>query len=589
MSPTEAAGSEPSSRRHALLALLLFAVVAVIATWPLLISAGRAPSLRGDYQNNLWNIWWFGHSVLEQGASPYWTDSLHYPVGISLARHTLSPVNAFLGALLAGVTDIHAAFNLLLVLHYALSGWFFFLFARELTRCTTGAVIAGLAWSFSPFHYFYLAQMNLATLELLPLAGWFIVRAWRHGGWRNTLGIVASAALLAGSSSYYLVYTGMLGVALVLGARWWDGEVRWSVGARRLALAAVLSAGAVVAVAWPLLSETLAAGVGADGGVPAKVVLRRSNDLLGFAWIASPEAAIVSWPTMLGYSTLLIAVLGFRRARAQMFWLLLALVFFVLSLGPKLHVGGENTGIALPYGWLGELPLLSMLRKPDRFIVMLQLSVAMLCAYGWRDVASRLPERRRRLAGLGAAVLVAIELSAAPLRTWPVEVSPYMEQLAADETVSAVVHLPHYAGSPWDARANYLQTRHGKPIAQGYTTNLAISDAQQAQGEAWQRAQAALLRGNARPLVQRMADDGIDVVIVHKTRPRQRAATDVDGRTIWAPFVFTSDALLHVRQMGSLIMAPVSARDLSIQAEALAAQLGQPVHEDERLLAFRRR
>lgn len=584
-----AEGTKRPSRRPALLALLIYVAVAILATWPLLISSGEAPSLRGDYQNNLWNIWWFGHSVMDQGVTPYWTDHLHHPVGISLARHTLSPVNAFLGTLLMGVTDIHGAFNLLIVLHYALSGWFFFLFARELTRCTAGALIAGLVWTASPFQYFYVAQMNLTTLEFLPLAGWFIVRTWRGGGWRPMLGIVLSAALLAASSSYYLVYTALLGVALVLGARFWDGEVSWSAGLKRLLVPGVLAAGAVVAVAWPLLSETFSAGVEADGGVSDKVIFRRSNDLLGFSWVASPEQAIVSWPTMLGYVTLAIVVAGFRRTRQQMFWLVLALLFFVLGLGPKLHVGGSDTGVPLPYAWLSDLPLLSMLRKPDRFIVMVQLCVALLAAHGWRHVALRIPEGRRRLAMGAALALVAVESSAAPLRTWPIEVSPYLQQLADDDSVNAVVHLPHYAGSPWDARANYSQTHHGKRMAQGYTTNLAISTEQEAQGEAWRRAQAALRRGNATPLVARMEQDGIDVVIVHKTAPTKRPSTDLHERTVWAPFVFTSDALLHPRQMGSLTNGPIPGRDLRTQAQAITAALGEPVYEDDRLVAFRRR
>ncbi|MHC4845011.1 MAG: hypothetical protein ACYTCU_02505, partial [Planctomycetota bacterium] len=310
---------------------------------------------------------------------------------------------------------------------------------------------------------------------------------------------------------------------------------------------------------------------------------------LGFSWVASPEQVTVSWPTMLGYATLAIVVLGFRRTREQIFWLVLALFFFVLGLGPSLHVAGENTGVPLPYAWLSDLPVLSMLRKPDRFIVMVQLCVALLAAYGWRHVALRIPEGRRRLALGVALALVAVESSAAPLRTWPIEVSPYMQQLADDDSVNAVVHLPHFAGSPWDARSNYLQTRHGKKMAQGYTTNLAISDEQEAQGEAWMSAQTALLRGNATPLVARMERDGIDVVIVHKTAPGKRPPTDLHERTVWAPFVFTSDALLHPRQMGSLLMAPLPVRDIRVQVKALTAALGPPVYEDDELAAFRRR
>ena len=62
----------------------------------------------------------------------------------------------------------------------------------------------------------------------------------------------------------------------------------------------------------------------------------RGNDLLGFNWMieASP---IASWPSMFGYSTLLLVAAGFRGLRDQKGWIGAAALFWVLSLGSELH------------------------------------------------------------------------------------------------------------------------------------------------------------------------------------------------------------------------------------------------------------
>ena len=90
----------------------------------------------------------------------------------------------------------------------------------------------------------------------------------------------------------------------------------------------------------------------------------------------------MSWPTMLGYVPLLLLVAGFREVFRQPVWLALAVVALVFSLGPTLSIGGRNTGVPLPSGWISDLPVLFMLRKPDRFILVMQLQVIQMQAGG---------------------------------------------------------------------------------------------------------------------------------------------------------------------------------------------------------------
>ena len=265
---------------------VLFAAAAVVLTWPLAWSPGESVAIRGDHYLGLWNFWWVREALFSLGASPWWTEHVQFPIGVSLVRHVLSPGNALPGGLLATAVGGPAAFEWMLLVHFWLAGWFAFLFARELTGSVGGALLAGLAWSFGPFHFYYLPQMNVATTELLPLAGFLLVRVYREPGWRPLVGTAITAALLAATSSYYVVYAAMLGGLLLVAGRLWEPERPWPGGAGRLALAGSLAALAVLAISW----RAFAAGLAPEPLAEAMAHrIARSNDLLGSRWVGGPE------------------------------------------------------------------------------------------------------------------------------------------------------------------------------------------------------------------------------------------------------------------------------------------------------------
>src|SRR5262245_39746823 len=251
--------------RGELVLLAFFALAALVLTWPMAITLGQATGTRGDYLDNLWNAWWLKHALLA-GQSPYWTDYLFYPDGISLQQHTLSPLNALSLAALTSVFDSHQAFSLLVLAHFALSGWCFSLLARHVTGSTAGGVLGGLLYSFCPFHYFYLCQINVFSFEFMPLALLFFLRYARGGARRDLAGVVLALAGMAATIEYYVVYTYLALLVLALCARGWARDVRPAVRWRRLAGASALAGVAVALVALPLLSASL----GAEGRANAE-------------------------------------------------------------------------------------------------------------------------------------------------------------------------------------------------------------------------------------------------------------------------------------------------------------------------------
>lgn len=569
--------------------LALLAVATTLLTWPVAWAPDQAISIRDDYFLNVWNVWWARQALFGDGGSLYHSPFLYHPVGVSLVRHVLNPVSGIPGAVLSFAMDLDAVYRAIVWAHFWLSGVCFYLFARELSGSRGGALLAALFFAFSPFHLFYLAQMNVLSMEFLPLAGLFLVRSYRGGGWGSALGVAAAAALLAGSSQYYLVYAGLMGALLLAGGRAWAPEVPWRDGALRLARAGALAAVAVFAVLWrTFLVEAAAAGGAADAARAAQHAAERSNDLLGFLWVVPPERVLVAWPALLGYASLALVAFGCGRGRRRLFWLGFTLLFAVLSLGSELHVGGAATGVPLPYRVFEELPVLWMLRKPDRITVMVLLGAGVLLAFGWRDLAARLGTPGLRRAVLAGLVLVtSLERAAVPLATFTLRPSPYLEQLAADDSVHAVADLPDLGGDATAARVNQAQTIHGKRTTGGYLVSFEVGPRQRRESHLWSEAYRELSGGDAGPVIARARDARVDVLLLHKTVPAIRRPDPLDGRTLWAPFVVHGRRLVALRQTGLFHDRYVAPDRLATQRRALVARLGEPAYEDEQLLAFR--
>ena len=579
--------AERPSLRQQLSWLLIFTAASIVVTWPFAFSPGRAPSQHGDYVQMLWNFWWVHKAFFEEAISLHFTNWLQYPTGVSLARHILSPLNSIPGALAVDSLDLADIYKLLWLGHFALSGWAMARLAYELTAHQGGAILAGLVYTCCPYHFYYLSQLNLATMELVPLALWLAVRSYREPGVAAPLGLALCAGLLAASCSYYLVYAGLGCALLAAGGRIWAPEAPIRPGLLRLALGGGLAVLCAAVVSAPLIQEALRGSALATLADPEHAA-RRSNDLLGFVWVGPPERILLSWPTTFGYTAVGIAALGFRARRAQCFWLGFFVLAWFLSLGPTLHVAGQDPHLPLPYAWLSDLPFLEMLRKPDRFVMLSQLALAVLCAQACVVIAQWRRPGLRRAVSIAAPLLVLAEFGGPPLETFE-DPDPAYARAAAELAGEALIELPASAGEmrdPRSARAMRAQTIHGKRIVQGYATDLALGEQHFAQSRRWESAQASLFEGSGTAMRDELAREGVELVVLHKTRLMRRAPSHLDGRILWAPFSLLRRELLPMRQLGGFT---AQAWDWKPAARGLEAQLGPALYDDADAQIYARR
>jgi hypothetical protein len=419
-------------------------------------------------------------------------------------------------------------------------------------------------------------MINIVSMESLPLAALFFMKTYREGGAGNFLAAAASTVLTAVSCWYYLPYVVLLAGGLVACGRLWAPEIPLFTGARRVVAAGITGGIVLIPLAWPLVAAALFAGP----GLPERIGLyglTRGHDLLGFSWLGPPGWMIVSWPSVLGYTALLLVALGAREVRKQKTWLILLGASWVLGQGASLQVGGTETGFPLPYAALMKLPVLGMLRNPDRLFILIGLALAVLCAYAWKGVAHRIASRRlRALVWTALAALLGLELSAAPLRSFEQRCSPYFAELAKDPGVAALMELPP-SGGPVGGRYNLCQT-----VPQGYVTNLAVTRELEGEVIAWNRSLIRTLQHGEDTFVERLKERDIDLVVLNKTTPVRRRPVAPDGLLIWQPFGWVAKWLIPLRQTGEFEYVSSGERPM----RGLRAALGEPLHEDELIAVF---
>lgn len=189
---------------------------------------------------------------------------MFFPMKGALA---LSEHLADIGILATPLQLVHVnalgAYNIALILSFALSGFFTFLLVRRLLRSTPtpvrhlGALAASVAYGFGPYRAGQLAHLQVLTSQWMPLA-LLAMHAYLDDGRRGWLAPLAVAWLVQSlSNGYYLLFFPMLI------AGWLIWLVDWRrLRARGIALVVVWGAATVLLVPTLLGYSTIQRSLG---------------------------------------------------------------------------------------------------------------------------------------------------------------------------------------------------------------------------------------------------------------------------------------------------------------------------------------
>lgn len=338
-----------------------------------------------------------GHSLL---TSTY----LNAPGGVNLMWNTSMPALGVLASpMVALIGPIHT-FTILLTLGFASSSWTMFLLLRRWVASAAAAWIGGLVYGFSSFAAAegIAGRLNLIWWPLPPLLVICLDRVLCHrqpAAKRTGLvvGVLLTLQLLVNEEALPIMAI-LAVVALVLALARQDGRRllinRWAelsrAGATALATFLVLSSYPLYTefrgpyrLSGPVQSLHQLAAFRADLASP---VIPSFVQKFHPSWADSISHTFSNNPTevteYLGLPLLIFLLIGTvllcRRARVQMF-VGVAIVSFMLSLGPKLIIATHVTPVPGPYDVLAHLPLVNDI-MPSRFALGLWFGVAVLLA-----------------------------------------------------------------------------------------------------------------------------------------------------------------------------------------------------------------
>ncbi len=512
--------------------LLAYGALTVIMTWPMAAQFTVAiPGDGFDGWQNYWNLWWMKVALVQRITNPFTTDILYAPTGVGLYFHTLNPLNGLMTLPVQLTTGLLAAYNTVVLLSWALAGYGAFLLslwvlqtawmsdsgavaAADIRRAPLylSAFIAGVIYTFAPFHMAHLlGHMQVMSLQWIPFYILFLLRGIgpdQSNQARLKYGLLAGVFLIFnGLSDWYFVLYLFVFTVLAIVVNWLTTLVRLrrenglSIGdvLRSLLVTSVTpaAAGLLFAVVLspvliPMVQEAtkydfmvrpasdlyiLSATV-ADYVIPSRLhtLWRDSGALLPGNQIAPLSERTIS----IGYAALILALIAaVARIRRAWFWLVAIGFFFLLSLGPRVHlasitfsdipntVGGVGYGGGMTlFGLLNRyVPFMSISRSVSRYALMVQLGVAILASVGMMTLLQRVR------AGAGAIFtgtvvgILLIEYCVAPYPMSPPDTPAYYYELAQSSNDGAVLNLPMNYDRP-----GYLlyQTVHGKPLTIAY-------------------------------------------------------------------------------------------------------------------------
>src|SRR6266705_3096383 len=352
--PAMKGGAALAKASPSLRALLLFALLIVLLTWPL--AAHLTVMDAGDSAFFAWEIGWERHALGTDPAQLPHANIFH-PL-----RYTLGLDEPVLGTTLLVLpfapftSDAVLLFNLARLLTFLASALTARALARELGSSEGPALLAGAAFAFSPIRTDQIAHLSTLGTQWLPLVLLFAHRFARTGRTAHALlaGLFFVLTFLA-CGYHGLIALAVLPPALLV--------LLWGRGARfPAALLAAALAGLALLPLYLMHSAALESFLATN---PWNRVYGEATDAFRTIGPNNLFPGLVL-PGLVVAGAVVLARRRERPSRDAVALAVLALAAVVVALGPRFRAFGADLGPA-PFGLLREaVPVFRMIRVTSR-------------------------------------------------------------------------------------------------------------------------------------------------------------------------------------------------------------------------------
>jgi len=490
-----------ASLRNELFVLFFFFLTWVVLTFPVALHFDELPGGFGDNLLWTWQIGWLKRSILEHSSLLH-DPNVFYPLGIDQSNFSLNVLLAFPFAVLYGPVF---AYNVIFAMSFVISGYTMYRLVRYFTGNNLAGVFSGLVYGFSPYRMAHgLGHFEIIGTFWIPL---FVLYLHKTMTGKNRSDAMAAAiffVLTALTSGYYAAIASVLLVALVVaaflasrlgfqftGSKWsvWLSFPSATEAKRYLKLALAFSLLCfivlfpyVVYVGSKAPKRTIGESVLYSADPVDYVTPNYMSPIFSqIAYNLRPEIyAAAEHNLYLGAITLLLSFYALAKAirKAVKTYATVAIVFFVLSMGPILHFLDKPVTIAghyipMPYLLLTYLPFFLSMRAVSRFGLVVILSACILAGIGIADLTRRIDLQGTKVKGilrksnfivLLFIAIIMLEFASVPYPMTRTSISAY-EWLARQNGDFAIIEYPV---SSLDYSSTYGTIVHGKKTVSGF-------------------------------------------------------------------------------------------------------------------------
>lgn len=458
-------------------AVVVFIFLSLLFTYPTIVQLStHLIGGTADGWQFPWNNYVFRERVLN-GEDPYYTDSVFYPMGVSLILHGYTEFNDVIGLILHPFFNDVAVTNLMVIFATFLSGFGAYLLTRELTGSALAGLFAGIAFAFCPFRMLrIIGHIHMALTQFIPLAIWAMLKMAKTQNIKYAILTGLFFALACYCNYYFVIY---LLIAFLLIVAY--GLVRYKEWRTISFLRNLLISGAVaVLLLLPVAYHTyvlIKTGTAESYSGEEAFYTKNSADIGDYLRVAPLNRLILYeldkspliWPyskVTSGLVVLLMFVPGIIfvfRKRPRYFGMLLfsGFFFFLLSLGPYLQIT-NSFRLPMPYNLISKMPILSHARSPERFGIMVNLTMAIVAGYSLSLISGK-----RNIAVCSVVFfLLLFELATIPYPMETFDPPQIFYQLAKNKG-NTLLSLPFYAGNIRAKQYMRFQSVHEQRVMDG--------------------------------------------------------------------------------------------------------------------------
>ena len=476
--------------------LVVVGFLLVVMTWPTIVYAFDTNVFwlvtgENDVWMKLWDAW-YAQRFASDISSFYFSDTLFFPLGVSLVFHNFCLPHILVFRFLQNLLPVSNAFNLTFLLIIFANALSAYILLRHLFRSASLALFGAVVFGFSQHVLVHAEHPDVNLVATLPLAIYFFNR----GIVTRRRRLIALSGVLVGITAFTSMY-GFVCLLLSLGiymirfitARWRNRSF-WLSVVLLGAIAGSISSARIL----PMLSDSRSLENALDklGGneintdlaayfvnlrhpltAPPLLQLLRSHEPEDPPGKMS-EGAGWSPSSYVGYLPMFLVLVGISRTkmrRQTMPWLVLLLVFLVLSLGSVLQINGHTiTNFHLPKYYLDRLlpAVFDAFNYSSHFIIGVLLPLAVLTCFGMKALLGSVKPKYRSGLVLICIIIFAFEhfVSPQPLQVHDEEIS-FLTWLRAEESESPIrlINLP--LGRRFSKRYGFYQTLSGYPHVEG--------------------------------------------------------------------------------------------------------------------------